>query len=33
MMNTQKVYAGLTYGRSSDLSEIYQDDANRGYQA
>lgn len=33
MRNTQKVYAGLTYGRSSDLSEIYQEDVNRGFQA
>lgn len=33
MSNTQKVYAGLTYGRSSDLSEIYQEDFNRGFQA
>lgn len=33
MMNTQKVYAGLTYGKSSDLSEMFQDDTNRGFQA
>lgn len=33
MQNTQKVYAGLTYGRGSDLSETFQQQANRGYQA
>lgn len=33
MMNTQKVYAGLTYGKGSDLSEMYQADSNRGFQA
>ncbi len=33
MMNTQKVYAGLTYGKGSDLSEMFQDDSNRGFQA
>lgn len=33
MMNTQKVYAGLTYGRGSDLSEMFQSDSNRGFQA
>lgn len=33
MMNTQKVYAGLTYGKSSDLSEMYHEESNRGFQA
>ena len=33
MQNTQKVYAGLTYGRGSDLSEVYQEQNNRGFQA
>lgn len=33
MRNTQKVYAGLTYGRTSDLSETFQEDVNRGFQA
>ena len=33
MMNAQKVYAGLTYGKGSDLSEVYQTEANRGFQA
>lgn len=33
MVNTQKVYAGLTYGKSSALSEMFQDDNNRGFQA
>lgn len=33
MQNTQKVYAGLTYGRSSNLSEMFHEDANRGFQA
>ncbi|MCI8371109.1 MAG: flagellar protein FliS [Lachnospiraceae bacterium] len=33
MANTQKVYAGLTYGRTSDLSEMYQDTSNRGFKA
>lgn len=33
MSNTQKVYAGLTYGRTSDLSEVYQDTGNRGFKA
>lgn len=33
MVNTQKVYAGLTYGRTSDLSELYQESSNRGFQA
>lgn len=32
MLNTQKVYAGLTYGKDS-LSETYAVDRNRGYQA
>lgn len=33
MANTQKIYAGLTYGKGSDLSEMYQEDSNRGFQA
>lgn len=33
MQNTQKVYAGLTYGRGSDLSETFQQQSNRGFQA
>lgn len=33
MQNTQKVYAGLTYGRDSDLYETYQNDTNRGFRA
>lgn len=33
MVNTQKVYAGLTYGRGSDLTETYQQQSNRGFQA
>lgn len=32
MQNTQKVYAGLTYGRAS-LSEMADIDVNRGFQA
>lgn len=32
MHNTQKVYAGLTYGRQS-LSEMADVDVNRGFQA
>lgn len=32
MQNTQKVYAGLTYGRES-LSEMADVDINRGFQA
>lgn len=32
MMNTQKVYAGLTYGPGSDLSEVFQGNSNRGFQ-
>lgn len=32
MLNTQKVYAGLTYEKNS-LSEICSVDQNRGYQA
>lgn len=31
MLNTQKIYAGLTYEKSS-LSEICSGDTNRGYQ-
>lgn len=33
MKNTQTVYAGLTYGRGSDLSETFQQQSNRGFQA
>lgn len=33
MQNTQKVYAGMTYGRNSSLSEMYQEESNRGFQA
>lgn len=32
MQNSQKVYAGLTYGRKS-LSEVADVDVNRGFQA
>lgn len=32
MQNTQTVYAGLTYGRSSNLSETFQQQGNRGFQ-
>lgn len=32
MQNSQKVYAGLTYGRKS-LAEVTDLDANRGFQA
>lgn len=33
MQNTQKVYAGITYGKNSDLSEMYREEGNRGFQA
>ncbi len=33
MQNTQKVYAGMTYGKNSFLSEMYQEESNRGFQA
>lgn len=32
MQNTQKIYAGLTYGRTTELSETCQENTNRGYQ-
>ncbi len=32
MSNTQKVYAGLTYGRTS-LTETISEDSNRGFKA
>ena len=32
MKNTQKVYAGITYGRG-ELSEMADIDINRGFQA
>lgn len=33
MQNTQKIYAGLTYGRTTELSETCHENTNRGYQA